>query len=106
MLWGIELLPVGGRRDILMEQIRQIFDSSLAGRVLPFDRAAAREFATVTLARHGRSKEQKKDGDLRIAAIVKAHSATLATRNTADFERCGIDVVNPWVAGLQYGSAK
>jgi len=24
------------------------------------------------------------------------HGATLATRNTADFETCGIRLVNPW----------
>ena len=31
-----------------------------------------------------------------IAAIAKIHNATLATRNTRDFENAGIAVVNPW----------
>jgi predicted nucleic acid-binding protein len=36
--------------------------------------------------------------DAQIAAIAKANGATLATRNTTDFEDCGIQVVNPWQA--------
>lgn len=32
-----------------------------------------------------------------IAATCLEHGATLATRNTRDFEGLGIDLVNPWV---------
>jgi predicted nucleic acid-binding protein len=34
--------------------------------------------------------------DAMIAAIARSHRAAVATRNTADFERCGIQIVNPW----------
>jgi len=34
--------------------------------------------------------------DSLIAATAKIHNLTLATRNTADFKGCGIDLVNPW----------
>lgn len=34
--------------------------------------------------------------DSLIAATAKVHNLTLATRNTADFQHCGIDLVNPW----------
>jgi hypothetical protein len=34
--------------------------------------------------------------DALIAATAKVHGLTLATRNVADFEACGIDLVNPW----------
>jgi predicted nucleic acid-binding protein len=34
--------------------------------------------------------------DSLIAATAKVHHLTLATRNTADFQACGIDLVNPW----------
>jgi len=34
--------------------------------------------------------------DAQIAAIASAHGAVLATRNAADFEGCGLTVVNPW----------
>jgi predicted nucleic acid-binding protein len=36
--------------------------------------------------------------DVQIAAIARLHGATLATRNIADFEDCGIRLVNPWEA--------
>jgi predicted nucleic acid-binding protein len=36
--------------------------------------------------------------DAQIAAIARSRGATLATRNTADFEHCGIAVLNPWTA--------
>jgi len=36
--------------------------------------------------------------DAMIAAIARSHRAAVATRNTADFERCGIQVINPWTA--------
>ena len=31
-----------------------------------------------------------------IAAIARAHAADLATRNTRDFEGCGLRLVDPW----------
>ena len=34
--------------------------------------------------------------DSLIAATAKIHDLTLATRNTADFTDCGIDLTNPW----------
>ena len=37
--------------------------------------------------------------DALIAATARAHGATLlATRNTKDFEGCGVALVNPWGA--------
>jgi predicted nucleic acid-binding protein len=34
--------------------------------------------------------------DAMIAAIARVHRATLATRNTTDFEHCGVRLINPW----------
>lgn len=34
--------------------------------------------------------------DLMIAAIAMAADASLATRNTGDFEHCGIKLIDPW----------
>ena len=31
-----------------------------------------------------------------IAAIAVAHQASVATRNVADFEGCGTEVIDPW----------
>jgi predicted nucleic acid-binding protein len=34
--------------------------------------------------------------DCQIAAIARAREATVATRNTSDYEGCGIALMNPW----------
>jgi predicted nucleic acid-binding protein len=59
-------------------------------RIMPVDRAIA-ELAADFRAAHDTPFE-----DSLIAATAKIHHLTLATRNTADFEACGIDLVNPW----------
>lgn len=48
------------------------------------------------LARHGQSRTQ---ADMLIAATASSHDLILATRNTKDFEGCGVRVVNPFAVG-------
>ena len=96
ILYGVEFLPKGKRRDKLALDAEDMFAEDYSGRVLVFDEAAARAFAQIASARR-RSGRPIAELDAQIAAIVSAHGATLATRNTSDFEGCGIRVVNPWV---------
>jgi predicted nucleic acid-binding protein len=51
LLYGIALLPEGRRRQSLGSVVDLIFAEDLAGRVLPFDSAAAREFADIAASR-------------------------------------------------------
>ena len=37
-------------------------------------------------------------GDALIAGTAKAHDLTVATRNITDFQRVGVELVNPWEA--------
>jgi predicted nucleic acid-binding protein len=65
---------------------------------LPLDRQAAPHFASLRALR--RAKGESFDAaDLLIAAIARAHgAAAIATRNTGDFEGCGVPLINPWAA--------
>ena len=38
------------------------------------------------------------EADCQIAAIARASDAAVATRNGADFEHCGIALIDPWAA--------
>jgi hypothetical protein len=95
VLYGIELLPKGRRRDGLEREAETMFTQDFGGRILPFDEPAARTFALLAATRRklGRPIEFF---DAQIAAISRVHGAALATRNTDDFEGCGIKLVNPW----------
>jgi hypothetical protein len=78
---------------ILADWYAQIIGQPEQFRILAVDRPIAElaELAADFRAAHGTSGE-----DSLIAATAKIHRLTLATRNTADFKDCGIDLVNPW----------
>jgi hypothetical protein len=94
LLYGVESLP-GKRQTRLLASIEQILNEEFEDRILPFDEEAARRFARIVVARHamGRPISQL---DAMIAAIARARHATVATRNTADFDHCGIRIIDPW----------
>ena len=96
LLFGIALLPSGSRRRLLESVVAGILEEDFAGRILPFDSAAAREFALIAAQRRlvGRPIGE---ADGRIAAIARSRGASLATRNVRDFEGCGLTVIDPWV---------
>jgi hypothetical protein len=95
LFYGMERMPAGRRREGLRVAIEAILNG-LSGRVLPFESAAARVYASLVAQREaaGRSMPQS---DAQIAAIAIAHGATLVTRNTRDFDDSGIELLNPWL---------
>ncbi|NJN61757.1 MAG: type II toxin-antitoxin system VapC family toxin [Coleofasciculaceae cyanobacterium RL_1_1] len=95
LLYGIEILPIGQRRQRLLDGTRRLFDQYLADRILPFDHVAAEVYAQLAASRRRRGHPMSQfDGQ--IAAICYVHQAGLATRNVRDFLDCGIALVNPW----------
>jgi predicted nucleic acid-binding protein len=93
---GAALLPAGKRRDQLMATIDAMIAEDFAGRILPFDSAAAQAFVLVFLERRAAGRPIS-FADCQIAATARAQGAAIATRNTADFAGCGIAVIDPWM---------
>jgi len=92
---GAAMLPAGKRRDQLMAAIDAMIAEDFAGRILPFDSAAAQAFVLVFLERRAAGRPIS-FADCQIAATARAQGAAIATRNTADFAGCGIAVIDPW----------
>lgn len=95
MLFGVLILPAGRRRQQLLEEMRAIFDIDLRGRVLSYDGAAATAHAQFAARRRAEGRPVAQS-DAMIAGIACSRGAALATRNTRDFEGCGIELVDPW----------
>ena len=95
---GAAILPDGKRRDRLIAEIDAMIAEDFAGRVLPFDSASAVAFAAIYLERRNAGRPISFP-DCQIAATARAHGAAMATRNVADFEGCGVEVVDPWSDG-------
>ena len=79
--YGVEILSTGERRNRLLAEVAGMLEEDFAGRILPFDSAAAQAYAV-------------------IAAIARCRGASVATRDVDGFEGSGIDVINPWSTEL------
>lgn len=96
--YGLALLAKGERRTDLEGRFQRFVSEGFAERVLSFDMAAANEYGIVMATRRSMGRPMSSlDGQ--IAAIARAHNSTLATRNKKDFDMCGIEVLNPFIAG-------
>lgn len=97
ILHGILLLPAGKRRSAFEAAARSMFDAEFSGRVLPFGGDSASAYASIAAARR-KSGRPISHFDAQIAAIARSNGASIATRNVADFEGCGIKIIDPWSA--------
>jgi predicted nucleic acid-binding protein len=95
ILYGIELMPKGRRREALQAAMSRIFDRTFEERVLPFDEGSAYAFAMIA-AIHRSGGRTTSDLDLEIAAVALSRGASLATRNVRNFRGCGVELINPW----------
>ncbi len=97
LLYGVAIVPAGRRRNALEAAMSRWLDTGFAERILPFDSAAARDYADIVAGRRfaGRSIAP---ADCQIAAIAGSRGMAVATRNVRDFEDTGIEVVDSWAA--------
>ena len=96
--FGVAILPAGRRRTALEAAMRRWLEIGFGDRILPFDSAAARAYAEIAAERR-ESGRPIGEADCQIAAISRSHGASLVTRNVRDFERTGVEVVDPWATG-------
>jgi predicted nucleic acid-binding protein len=96
--YGVARLPDGHRKRELAVVVRGLLTEDFYGRVLPFDERASVRYADIVA---GRDRIGRPIGvaDAQIAAICRDSGAILATRNTADFEETGIELIDPWKLG-------
>jgi predicted nucleic acid-binding protein len=94
ILLGIAILP-DGRRKREIEAAAQRIMALFASRILPFESMAAQSFSRI-LADRRRIGLPINNFDAQIAAIAHSCGMALATRNAADFEGTGINVIDPW----------
>ena len=95
MRYGIVRLTDGAKKRALAAAADRIEHTFFEGRILPFDQTAADEYGALVVSRERRGRPIGVI-DAMIAAIALARGMTLATRNTADFEGVGLDLVDPF----------
>ena len=93
--YGLRVLPDGKRRVGLRERFEHFLAQAFAGRVCDFDQAAARSYGEVMGGRREIGRPMSVP-DGQIAAIARSRGYAVATRNVADFEDCGLSLVNPF----------
>ena len=92
--YGIARLPEGRRKDRLADTAARVF-ADFNDVILGFDARAAHQYAGIVAGRE-RAGRPIASADAQIAAICVSREATLATRNTSDFDATGVNLVNPW----------
>ena len=83
------------RRDINQAKVlREWLDKqvipSFMNRIIPFDVPEAQCCASL------HSPDPKPERDAMIAATASVHNMTVVTRNINDFEKTGVNLINPW----------
>jgi toxin FitB len=94
ILFGFKSLA-GKRREALATAFEHEIQRLFAGRIAPFDPAAARSYAALMSgARATGAAISILDGQ--IAAIAKANGFDVATRDQAPFRAAALNTINPW----------
>lgn len=95
--YGLRILPDGRRRRDLHDRFNRFVAAAFSLRVLSYDEPAGRCYGEIMAVRKSLGRPMSMP-DGQIAAIAKANGGAVATHNTRDFEECGIELVDPFVA--------
>jgi len=97
--FGLAAMPAGKRRAIYQDRLEREVLPNLRGRVLPFDLDTSQAYAGLMAKAKAAGKAIGKE-DGYIAATAFAHGFTVVTRDVSPFKAAGLNVINPWEAGL------
>lgn len=89
---GVERLPAGSRREMLLQWLQDELPAFFAGRLLGIDAAVAHRWGCL-LAEAGRPLPSI---DSLLVATALEHDLVLVTRNLKDVADLPVGVVNPW----------
>ncbi|RFF30098.1 type II toxin-antitoxin system VapC family toxin [Wenzhouxiangella sediminis] len=93
--YGLHAMPDGARHRTLRYRFEGFVEAAFPGRILEFDYPAAKIYGEVMASRRAGGRPMSVP-DGQIASIALSRGLKLATRNTRDFEDCGLDLVNPF----------
>ena len=92
---GIEKLPDSTKKEILLNWLEHTLNKRFADKIIPFGSFEALTWGKLT-AQLEKSGISVSIIDSQIAATALAHNAILVTRNTNDFIKTGVKLINPW----------
>lgn len=96
---GVAILPRGRRRESLENSVTRMV-RRFGTRIYAFDvlaaHAAAKLLESARTLGLGLQQVPGKLADLQLGGIAVAYGLPLATRNTADFRRLGLELIDPW----------
>lgn len=95
--FGIESIADVGRRMTFSDWLENSVRPMFAGRTLEITEEIMVKWRL--LVEHGRKRGHTfSQPDLIIAATALHHGLTIVSRDTRDYERANVAVINPWVA--------
>lgn len=95
ILWGIEGMVSGRRRDALRSWLQHELPARFEGRILAVDLAVAESWG-VLMSWSSKMGLNLGVVDAFFAATAQVYGLTLVTRNTKHFEKLGVALLNPW----------
>ncbi len=93
--YGLWVLPDGQRKRALEQRFQQFLKSAFQHRIAGFDEAEGKIYGRL-MGESRLAGRPMSVPDGQIAAIAISNGFSLATRNTRDFEYCGIKLINPF----------
>jgi len=92
---GIQRLPDSSRKSNLLIWMNNGLIERFGKRILSLDTATLILWGNL-IARMEKSGHPMPAMDSLIAATALQHHLTIITRNTNDFQPCGVQLINPW----------